>query len=210
MNKKLLLGVLSIAIVAVIGIPALMNNWSSCLITMHVGTDNGASSIGQFSDCLCTCPITSYNWGNLAQDQTYEMTVYVKNTGTVSVYLFYYVYPKGANAWIPTIPSGVYPGDNSTYFNNQEASFEFNVTDITHEGAVCELDTVYYPGYHILPCKYIRTGPENAPTGFTVATSSCVILDPGKVQKFDVKMTTGSLVNGATYDMDFVFAALQV
>ena len=196
MNKKLLLGILSIALVAAIGVPALMDTWNSCTITMHASTGELAG-IGQFTDCLCTTPLNTYNWGSLAQEQTYEMPVYVKNTGNQAVKLYFYAYPTSANKWIPTLIGTVYPGFSTIYFNNQQASFSFVMTAITHEGAPCELDTVNYnPGYGDVPCKFDSSG-------MIVSGPSGIVLDAGKVQKFDVKMTTGSLVNGATYDFTF-------
>src|SRR3972149_1428153 len=80
MNKKILLGILGIALVAAIAAPAMMDTWTSCMITMHAGTGDVAN-LACFSDCLCTQPVTTVNFGALSQDQDYETSVYVCNIG---------------------------------------------------------------------------------------------------------------------------------
>ena len=195
MNKKLLLGLLSIALVAAVGIPAMMETWNSCTITMHASSGESAG-IGQFTDCLTTTPLTTFNWGALAQNQHYEMPVYVKNTGNQAVKLYFYAYPTSANAWIPTISGGVYPGDCNIYFNNQQVKFNIRMFAITNYGLPCELgDPQYNPPIAEVPCKFVN--------GFITTQNSNVCLLPGKVQKFDVVLTTYTLVNGASYDWTF-------
>jgi hypothetical protein len=170
--------------------------------------------------------VTSHDWGLLSQDQEYEMPLYVKNTGNEAVELYFYAYPTSANAWIPTIFGGVYPGDCTIYFNNQQVQFYFEMTAITHEGLPCQLDDVNYdPGYGCVPCKFIQSSDlhdgiiqdegdaiiYDGNQGYIINPyPSPMILNPGKVQKFDVKLTVGSLVAGATYDFTFTIEGKTV
>jgi len=199
-NKKLL-AVLAVALVAVVSLPALMATWVSCTITMHAGTGDSAS-IGQYTDCLCTIPINTYDWGALSQEQNYEMTVYIKNTGNKAVILFYYAYPLGANAYIP-IGAGVYPGSSSIAFNNLQVVFDIVVGVICTPGVACQLPDPVYPGQPI-PCKF--TGGLVGPWG--VQTTGGYPIPAGKVIKVDVTLHTNSLVGSATYDFKLVFDAL--
>jgi hypothetical protein len=194
MNKKMLLGILAIAVAAIVAVPALMDTWNSCTITMHASSGESAG-IGQFTDCLATTPLTSYNWGLLAQDQEYQMSVYVKNTGNQAVRLYFYAYPTSPNAWIPNVPGGVFPGDCTIYFNNQQVQFDLEMCALTEEGIPCQLTDPNYQSGVCVPCKFVN--------GFINTEVSQVVLHPGKVQKFDVRLFTNSLVTGATYDFTF-------
>jgi hypothetical protein len=46
-------------------------------------------TIGVFSDCATSTPFTTYNWDGVTQGQEYEVTAYVKNTGSVAMYISY-------------------------------------------------------------------------------------------------------------------------
>jgi hypothetical protein len=72
MDKKLILVVLGIVVLAIVGIPAWMDTWNSCTITMRAGTEEYAS-VNCFLDCPCTVPMSAHNWQDLAQDLEYEM-----------------------------------------------------------------------------------------------------------------------------------------
>ena len=199
-NKKLL-AVLAVALVAVVSIPALMSTWVSCTITMHAGTGDSAS-IGQFTDCLCTTAINTYDWGALSQDQYYEMTAYIKNTGNKAVNLFFFAYPLGTNAYIP-IGAGVYPGSCDIAFENLQVVFNLTVTVIETAGAPCQLPDPVYPGPSV-PCKF--NGGLVGP--WSVCTTGGYPIPAGKVIKVNVQLHTNSLVGGATYDFKLVFDAL--
>ena len=51
------------------------------------GTIASSPNIGVYADSACTAAITSVSWGSTAPGGTTTQTVYVKNTGTVSMTL---------------------------------------------------------------------------------------------------------------------------
>jgi hypothetical protein len=62
--------------------------WSTITMTATAGNTN-LITLNEFQDCLCTVPVTSHSWGTLVQDQTYELAVYIKNTGNQGLYVTY-------------------------------------------------------------------------------------------------------------------------
>jgi uncharacterized repeat protein (TIGR01451 family) len=67
------------------------------------GTITTSPNIGVYSDSACTTNMTSINWGSVAAGGTATQTVYVKNTGTVSMTLSLAVsnwIPSGASTYI--------------------------------------------------------------------------------------------------------------
>ena len=200
MQKKLLV-VLAAALVAVVSIPALMQTWTSCTITMHAGTGDVAD-IGQFTDCAGTVPITTYDWGALSESQTYEKTMYIRNTGNKEVMLYFWAYPLGANAWIPSIPNGVFPGDCTIYFNNKQVRFDICVNVIEIPFAPCQPGLPQYdPPYGTVPCKFLSPN-------YDVNTNPGYVIPNGKMIKVDVILKTYNLVGGASYDFTLTFDAL--
>lgn len=87
-KKKLLLGIVGLALIAGTGILAWNATWTSCTITMHAGTAT-VVTIAQFEDCMMTIPLNSYDWNGIVQGETYQMEYYVLNTGTVGVFITY-------------------------------------------------------------------------------------------------------------------------
>ena len=201
MNKKLLLGILSIALVAVIGVPALMSTWNSASMTMTASAGDSAK-IALFSDCAGVLPLSTKAWGALSQNTVYETPVYVYNNGNQAVQLYMFAYPTGTNAWIPTIAGGVYPGSCTIYFNNQQVQFDMAATVIQGPGMPCELGDINYQSGITIPCKFCPDG--------SVTTQSGFLLLAGKMVKLDVTLCTHSLVNGATYAWTLTFDGLTV
>jgi hypothetical protein len=201
MSKKLLFGTLAIAIVAIVFIPALMDSWNGCTITMHA-TSGEQDGINCFEDCLASMVISARNWGWLAQNQQYEIPLYVCNLGNKAVMLYYYVYPTSSNAWIPTIPNSVYPGNYTIFFENRQVQFDVVAQVIQGPGLRCQLPDVDYQNPVFLPCKFVGDDLH------VNQTPSPVVLLPGQVIKLDVQLFTHSLVNSATYDWTFVIDGL--
>ena len=77
-----------IAIAALSAAQVLTLTWTSCTITMHAGTASTVS-MGQYTDCATTIPIDSYDWNGVTQGNHYELHVYVKNTGTETLWITY-------------------------------------------------------------------------------------------------------------------------
>jgi len=88
MNRKTV-GILSIALVAMLTMTyAVSMTWTSSKISMTAGSAS-IISLGIYEDCDTTIPFCSHDWNGVVQDQVYEVTVYVRNTGTEAVYLTY-------------------------------------------------------------------------------------------------------------------------
>ena len=77
--------------------------------SIHTHTSSGispasqtaSSSLGVYSDSGCTVPMTTINWGSASPGGTSTQTIYVENTGTVSLTLSM----KTSN-WNPTSANG--------------------------------------------------------------------------------------------------------
>jgi hypothetical protein len=105
-------------------------------------------TIGVFSDCATTVPFTSYNWDGVTQGQQYEVTAYVKNTGSVAVYISYT--PGALN------------------FDGAQTRFRINVSVLEGPATPCQLlpiSPVFLPlknplvcenGFLLLPGKVIK------------------------------------------------------
>jgi archaellum component FlaG (FlaF/FlaG flagellin family) len=59
------------------------------------------ASLGLYSDSACTTPLTSISWGSLTPGGNKTQTLYIKNTGTVSLTL-----SMATSNWNPTTANG--------------------------------------------------------------------------------------------------------
>ena len=75
---------------------------SSGIIVKSQNHDNGASSLGVFSDNTCTVPLTSLNWGSISPGMNSTITLYVKNTATTGSLTL----DMAATNWSPTNANG--------------------------------------------------------------------------------------------------------
>ena len=87
-KKKLLVAILGLAMISVTGIVALNDTWTSCTIQMTAGTAASAS-IGQYRYCDLASPFNVHNWGGVSQGEIYQLEYYIRNTGTVGLYITY-------------------------------------------------------------------------------------------------------------------------
>ena len=87
-KKKLLAAILGLTMISVTGLVALNDTWTSCTIQMSASTAASAS-IGQYRYCELTTPFNVYDWGGIAQGETYQLEYYIRNTGTVGLYITY-------------------------------------------------------------------------------------------------------------------------
>jgi uncharacterized repeat protein (TIGR01451 family) len=84
MQKATIGTVLAIAVIA-LTVSAL-----GTLVATHTISNNGsviAVGVGVYSDSGCTTPLSTISWGTLNPGDVKNYTIYVKNTGTVSVML---------------------------------------------------------------------------------------------------------------------------
>jgi hypothetical protein len=56
-----------------------------------------AVNVGVYSDSACTQNLTSINWGSIAPVNSTTRTIYVKNTGTISMTL-----SMTTGSWVPS------------------------------------------------------------------------------------------------------------
>ena len=79
---------MGLTMISVTGLVALNDTWTSCTIHMHASTA-ATVSLAQYSDCLQTIPLDTYDWGGVSQGETYQMEFYVVNTGTLGLFITY-------------------------------------------------------------------------------------------------------------------------
>jgi hypothetical protein len=147
MNKKIS-AILAVVLVAVAGATAAMSmTWTESRISMTAGSAS-IVTIGLYEDCATTIPFTTYDWDGVVQGQEYEVTCYVKNTGTQAVYISY-------------TPSAL-------SFDGAQTRFRLNVTVIEGPATSCQLNPIsptFLPiknplvcenGFLLLPGKVIK------------------------------------------------------
>jgi len=87
MNKKLLLGILCVAAIAVVATSAFADTWLSKFNNIYLKTGS-SQNIALYKDCDAL--VSPEDWVQLVeQGGVYEFSVYVLNTGTNTVYITY-------------------------------------------------------------------------------------------------------------------------
>jgi len=89
-SKKISAAIVAVvlAAVSILSVWAMTSTWSTITMSATSGAAN-LVTLNEFQDCLTTVPVTSHSWGVIAQDQTYEKAVYIKNTGNMGIYVTY-------------------------------------------------------------------------------------------------------------------------
>ena len=97
MNKKILLGILCVAAIAVVGTAAFADTWLSKYNSIYIKTGS-SQEICLFKDCDAHW-VADDGWcESVEQDGTYEFSLYVLNTGSRLVYITYLPTDFSANA----------------------------------------------------------------------------------------------------------------
>ena len=183
-KRNILVGLFAAVALLSVGSAATLT-WTSCVITMHAGTASTVD-IGQYTDCMCTIPIDTYDWNGVSQGNHYELHVYVRNEGTEAVLLTFSAEDdRGFKGTVGLI-------DNLRFYDGQ-AQMNMSVTSL-EKGLPCQL----YAHSMDMPCKEI----ENNQIG--------ILLEPGKVLKVDVKLDVIMVVSGGSYDWTFTFHGATV
>jgi hypothetical protein len=87
--RKKTVAAIAILLLVIMGSAAVIAlTWTSRSIEMTASTGD-VIALALFSDPAATRPFVSFDWGSLSQGQTYEATVYVKNTGNKAILLTY-------------------------------------------------------------------------------------------------------------------------
>jgi hypothetical protein len=88
-KKRLGLIFLGIALIAVTGITALSQTWVSATATMHLTESASTANLKVYWDCGALNPTTDIDWGPVTSGQTYVRSLFVLNTGTVALKVYY-------------------------------------------------------------------------------------------------------------------------
>ncbi len=149
MDRKLvgMAAIASVLLAAAAGAYAM--TWTEARISMTAGSAS-IVTIGLFSDCATTIPFISHDWDGVVQGQTYEVTVYVKNTGTQAVYITY-------------TPS-------SLSFDSAQTRFRINVSVIEGPATPCQLNP-------ITPVALPVKNPLVCENGFLLTPGKVIKLD---------------------------------
>jgi len=177
-SRRKLAVVIGVALIAVMGIAAYSSTTTfvPCRITMYA--DPALEwTLGQFQECAAINPFTSYDWDGVVEGEYYQCPVYVKNTGTVGLYITY-------------LPTDVWLSEDPVGSRSYQTHFIITCFVIEH-GMPCELYPVNPPVQ--LPEKSIA----NPTGGF--------YLHPGKVIKVDIVLFVESVVVGEDYTWEFTF-----
>lgn len=65
------------------------------------GSITHSANLGVYSDSACTVPLTTIDWGSISPGNTATQTLYVKNTGSISLTL-----SMTASNWSPASANG--------------------------------------------------------------------------------------------------------
>ena len=165
MNKKILLGILCVAAIAVAGTAAFADTWLSKYNNIYVKTGS-SQGICLFDDCNARCP--AQPWVQcVEQGGDYEFALYVLNTGTAPVYITY-------------LPTNV---------NLDGGQTRFTVTvQVIGFGMPCEMIANNIP----LPAG-VDSLPFTLPEKNTAAPMSGFPLNPNKMIKLDVTVHVASV-----------------
>lgn len=178
-SRKKLAMIVGVALIVVMGISAYSSTitFVPCRITMTADPASSTLALAQFKECGAITPFTSYDWDGVVEDEHYQCPVYVKNTGTVGIYITY----LPTNVWLSEDPPG--SGSFQTHFIITAFVLEF--------GMPCELYKLDTPFQ--LPEKSVA----NPTAGF--------YLPPGKMIKVDIVLLVDRVVIGETYTWEFAF-----
>ena len=184
MNKKLLVGALAIALIAVFGASVFSDTWLDTNLTLTASTA-ATQSMQIFVDCAATTPATSHNFGAIAQGNMYEWTIYVLNTGSEGMWISY----------LPTSVSGV----------GGQTALTIKVLVLQY-GVPCEMTDNNIP----LTGTGVTVLPFPLPEKNTAVPSQGFYLMPTKMIKLDIQLTAVSVNVGAQYTIPFEIAGVNV
>jgi hypothetical protein len=157
LNKKILLGILCVAVIAIAGTAAFADTWLSKFNNIYLKTGS-SQEIKLFDDCDAKYE-TSDLVQHVEQDGVYEFALYVLNTGTSAVYITY----------LPTDVS-VDAGQTRFHITVQVIGF----------GMPCQMIANNIPlpaGISSLPYNLPEKSIANPTSGFPLASNKMIKLD---------------------------------
>jgi hypothetical protein len=174
MNKKLLLGVLCIAVIAVAGASVLADTYFSKKVKFYINS-GGSQDICLFNDCWAQSAASDWTQP-VTEGNTYEYAIYVLNVGTEQVYITY-------------LPTDINKDTGQTRFHITVNVIEFGMT--------CQMDgQVPRPTGFIIPYALPEKNTANPTAGFVLA--------PNKMIKLDISLRVDAVdLNTKAWDFDF-------
>jgi len=122
--------------------------WTSYTVKMRASTSNTAG-VGIFADCMGLVEIDAIDYGGITQGYHYERAVYIKNKGTVDLYITY-------------LPTNVYANDGQTHF--------IVTVFVTEYGLPCQLSPISV-------VQLLEKDVNNPAAGFLLAPGKMIKLD---------------------------------
>jgi hypothetical protein len=182
-RKKLFVAIIGLAMISVTGLVALNDTWTSCTISMHASTASTVS-LAQFEECLLTTPLNGYDWLGVNQGETYQMEYYLRNTGTVGLYITY----------LPTDLS----------WDNNQVRMSIAVKVIEWGNVPCQMFPIEEDGQTTV------NPPNFLPEKDAANPSQGYFLGPGKIVKLRVELTVMSVTAGGFYQWEFAIHGVNV
>jgi hypothetical protein len=178
MNKKILFGILAVALIAGSAAAAVISDtWLDTYITLSMRTGS-LQAMAVYEDCAGTLVATSHDFGVVSQGNTYEYTVYVLNTGSQAMNITY----------LPT-----------TYSSGGGQVNIGILVDVIEYGAPCQMSgAIQSP--KPLPWALPEKVAANPGLGFP--------LMPTKMIKLDIKVTIYAVQVGGSYAIPFEIAGV--
>jgi hypothetical protein len=165
MNKKLLLGILCVAVIAISASAALSDTWLSKFKSIYVKTGS-SQGICLYDDCNAE-RVAGMEVQAVQQGGSYEFAVYVLNTGTAPVYITY-------------LPTDI---------NTDGGQTRFHITvQVIGFGMPCEMIANNIP----LPTG-IASLPYNLPEKNVNTPTAGFPLNPNKMIKLDITVRCDSV-----------------
>ena len=183
MNKKLLLGILAIALVAIVGTTVVADSWKSKFLGFRLNA-GGTQSLYLYKDCWAF--FTAEGWTqSVTEGNTYEFSVYVLNTGTELMYITY-------------LPTDVNRDNGQTRFRITVDVINYGLpSQMTDNNIALPTGIASLP--YALPEKNVAT-PTN---GFPLMPNKMIKLDIS-IEVFSVDLNTGTW----TFDFEVIGVAV--
>ncbi len=191
MNKKLLLGILAVAIVAIAGTAAYADTWMSKFNNIYIRTGS-TQEVKLFCDCDARFEVQPWTQA-VEEDGIYEFSLYVLNTGTSPLYITYLPTDFNPNADA---------GQTRMHIAVQVIGF----------GLPCQMIANNIPlptGIASLPYTLPEKSTANPTAGFPLASNKMIKLDITlTVQSLDLNHTPDSMLG--TWKIPFEVVSVAI
>ena len=185
MNKKFVIGIIAIALIAsaAAGVLAqISTQWTDYNMPLTATVSTGTSALTITSDANAAVAVASHNFGSITVGQSYEWTFYIYNNGAVGQYITY-------------LPTNYGTGQTSISLTATVVEYgvpgEMPLPNLTLQGT----------GVPALPYSLPEKSTANPAQGFYLMPSKCI--------KIDVKITVAQL-DGTPINIPFEIAGAYI